>query len=398
MKLFHAFPRPPHRKDAAGMVIRYPPSEADRWKALEILRLILTHGLLCTPEKLKLYPNYNTENKEKQECLHAKKHHDEIVQSRACFTLVDTLELSKEYQLSEGRSASHGAHVDLFGEFAIGLDPVEARALGVMPTVYYYRHDMSDPTFPSAFTKTAGLGAQIVERLDEIRSLFSVLSYIEAKATAGTINDVVFPGPEVLKSMGIQVRYESKIAAELAKINGEDASLVFRLFNTDRVPAWNLVDFVEIMLSLYQTTDSTIEDAPLAFFQQREWRLVHHMMAGLRWFGLGNHPAYRNPLAGEFANAILDIKDFLCRDFHHKGGGSMTWFLNHCWVLVGTAQLRFRDFVREIVVPEAFCKHAKAILDSLTFASASPVITPLPPRWKITTERGIPRIVQSLDS
>lgn len=392
MKLFHAFPRPPHRTGAAGRVVRESPTDEDRRNGLEILRLILTHGLLCTPEKFKLYPNYNTENEEKQRCLAANKHHDEIVQSRACFTLVDTLELCKEYELSQGQTTRDAAHIDLFGEFAIGLDPIEARAIGVMPTVYYYRHDISDP-----FTRTAGLGSQVVERLDEIRSLFSILSYIEAKSNAAPEDDMVFPPPEKLKSMGIFVRYQNDIEMELARIKAEDAALVLRLFNTDRVPAWNLVDFVEIMLSLYQTTDSTIEDAPLAFFQQREWRLVHHMMEGLRWFGLGTHPAYRNPLAGDFASDILEIKDFVRRTSPAKREDHLIWVFNNSWVLVGTTERRFRDFVREIVVPESLCKQAKAIVDSLPFASTRPAITPLPPRWRIATEGGVPRIVQTAD-
>jgi hypothetical protein len=392
MKLFHAFPRPPHRMDSAGRIVRDRPTEDDRQKGFEILRLILTHGLLCTPEKFKLYPNYNTENKEKQRCLQANKHHDEIIQSRACFTLVDTMELSKEYELSQDRYTQHTAHIDLFGEFAIGLDPIEARELGVMPTVYFYRHDISDP-----FMITAGLGSQIIERLDEIRCLFSVLSYIEAKANAEEEDDTFFLSPEKLKSMGILVRYQNDIEALLAKLRQEDAAFVFRLFCTDRVPAWNLVDFVEIMLSLYQTTDSTIEDAPLAFFQQREWRLVHHMMEGLRWFALGNHPADRDPRANYFRSAKEEIKNFL-HSVSSQKGKDLTWFLNHCWVLVGTEELHFRNFVREIVVPENFFKDAKSIVDSLPFDLAPPVITPLPPRWRITTENGIPRIVQTTHS
>jgi hypothetical protein len=385
MKLFHAFPRPPHHLDPAGRMVRDPPTEADRRKGLEILRLILTHGLLCTPEKFKLYPNYHTENKEKLKFLQANTHHDEIVQSRACFTLMDTLELT------QSQPTRDAAHIDLFGEFAIGLDPIEARAFGITPTVYYYRHDLGNPAF-----RTAGLGAQIVERLDEIRSVFSILSYIEANANAGE-DDTAYPPPEKLRSMGIHVRYQSEIEAELAKLKARDAALIFRLFNTDRVPAWNLVDFIEIMLSLYQTTDSTLENAPLAFFHEKEWRLVHHMMTGLIWFGLDKHPARRNPWATEFESDIRNIRNFI-RRATQKNEDHLTWFLSHCWVLAGTEQLHFRDFVREIVVPEGFCKDARRIVDSLPFASARPVITPVPPRWRISSEGGIPSIVQNAGS
>jgi hypothetical protein len=91
--------------------------------------------------------------------------------------------------------------------------------------------------------------------------VFSVLSYVEGKAKAGEGDDLNFPPPEDLKRLGIRVRYQREIEAELEKIDIQNAKMIFRLFNTDRVPAWNLLDFVEIMLSLYQTTDSTMEDA-----------------------------------------------------------------------------------------------------------------------------------------
>ena len=391
MKLFHAFPRPPHQTDSFGRVVRDKPTEEGNRKGLEILRLILTHGLLCTPEKFKLYPNYNTENKEKRDCLRAKSHHDEIVQSRACFTMVDTVELTKQCELSQGHSKHYSAHTDLFGEFAIGIDPIRARALGIMPTVYYYRYDIEQPV-----TTMAGLGAQIVERLDEIRSLFSILSYIEAKANARADNfdDLTFPTPELLQSMGIRVRYEGGIERELTKIKAKEASAIFRFFDTDRVPAWNLVDFVEIMLSLYQTTDSTIEDAPLAFFQQKEWRIVHHMMEGLRWFGLGNHPIRRNPLVGEFAKAVSEIKNFVRMASPKKDEEHLAWFFDNCWVLAGTEEFRFRDFVNEIVVPESCYEEAKNLVNSLSFSFGHPIVTPLPPKWKIIIENGAPKVVQ----
>lgn len=361
--------------------MREPPTDDDRRKALEVLRLILTHGLLCTPEKFKLYPNYATENEEKLKFLRAKTHHDEIVQSRACFTLLNTLELT------EGHETREAAHIDLFGEFAIGLDPLEARELGIAPTVYYYRHDMG-----AGSRRTAGLGSQIVERLDEIRSVFSVLSYIEAQANSG-IDNVAFPSAEKLKEMGIHVKFQKDIEAALARLTAPEAALIFRLFNTDRVPAWNLVDFIEIMLSLYQTTDSTIEDAPLAFFHQREWRLVHHMMPGLIWFGLGSQSHRRDPWAQEFRNDRREIRKFIS-GASHKSESDLAWYFNHSWVLAGTETRQFRDFVRQVVVPEAFCQAARDLVESIPFASAPPEITPLPARWRIVTERGVPRITQ----
>ena len=387
MKLFHAFRRPRHRKDQDGKLIRDPVTDADREKSFEILQLILKYGLLCTPENFGLYPNYNTQNKQKKEFLKNKKPHEEFVQSRACFTLVDTRELSQAYKLGKGDNNEYVTHTELFGEFAIGLDPVEARELGILPTVYYYRHDLGHSLNPMA-----GLGWQIIERLDEARTVFSVLSYLESWDNKGP-DDLSYPSQERLKEMGILIRYQPEIEEELKKLKTREAKLIMRLFDTDRVPAWNLVDFIQILLSLYQCTDSTIQDAPLAFFQQREWRLVHHMNRHLRWFGLGNHKPYRNPRALEFAGEIKALKEFLEGVGGKRSKAATEWFLSYCWVLAGTLNLNFRDYVREIVVPATYVERAQDLVNSLEFASKRPQVIPLAPKWRIETENGAPRII-----
>ena len=387
MKLFHAFPRPSHTKDVAGAAIRSKPTGEDRANGLKILELMLRNGLLCTPETFKLYPNYNTTNVEKKVFLDPLTHHDKVVQSRACFTLLDTLELAKEYEVSGGGEQRYASHADLFGEFAIGLDPIEARELGIMPTVYYYRQDIEN-------SRLAGLGSQIIERLDEMRNLFSVISQIEAKAHKG--KEVPgLPTISELEEMGVQVRHQKDIKAGLDNLSEADATFFFRILNTDRVPACNLADFVEIMLSLYQTTDSTIEKAPLAFFNQKEWRLVHHMMAGLVWYGMGDHPSMRDPLAEFFGDQREEIDHFIRKNFSNRSEGKVkgpSWFLNNSWVLSGREEKHFRDFVREIIVPKGYEKAAQSIVDSLYHGNTRPEIKTLPKRWRIVTENDIPRI------
>jgi hypothetical protein len=388
MQLFHAFPRPARRSgaNADGSAI----IGIERQKGLEILRMILTHGLLCTPEKFELYPNHHTENARKLEFLKAHQPHDKITASRGCFTLVDAADLSKEYRISTSGDDRFAAHADLFGEFAIGIDPIEARTIGVLPAVYYYRHDLI-----SQASKVAGLGSQIVERLDEIRNVFAVLSYIEGRAHQSFADDESFPPPEVLAHLGIRVRHQDEIEAELETLGEKSAEYIFKLFNTDRVPAWNLFDFIEIMLSLYQTTDSTLEDAPLAFFQQREWRLIHHNTMGLKWVGLGEHTQRRNPLAPLFRNDIEKLRSYIRQNLAWMDESKLKTFFDHCWVLSGTEDRHFRDFVREIVIPEDFCKEAEAIVASLPFVGDRPVIRPLRPRWRIVHDSGYPEIIHS---
>jgi hypothetical protein len=383
MKLFHAFPRPKHRIENGKKILTSISRVEASKKGLEILKLILECGLLCTPERFRLYPNYATENPEKKAILNQGGNHDEIVQSRACFTLAESIDLSKEY-VTALNGKSYTSHSESFGEFAIGLDPIEAREFGVLPTVYFYRQDI----FSSA-RRTAGLGAQIVERLDEIRTVFSILSFIEAKANSGgNEHPQVFPSEQILREMGIGIKYQDKILKQLHSLKLEEAKAVYDLFDSDRSPAWNLVDFLKIMLSLYQTTDSTIDDSPLAFFHQREWRLVHHMMSGMNWFSLGSHPMYRDHLVPEFRDARNTIKKFLER----QASALPASYYNNCWVFSGTSKIPFRNFIKEIVVPEECVVDAGKLVDSFSFLSEKPSITVLPVKWRIKLEDGKPTI------
>jgi hypothetical protein len=394
MKLFHAFPRPRRRTSSFRKDGASGSEDEERESGLAVLSLILKHGLLCTPERFGLYANFSTENTSKQECLKENKPYTQIVQSRACFTLSDATELSKEYQVSPILPNDHVTHVDLFGEFAIGLDPIEARKLNIMPVVYYYRHDHQPAAsfgLPIGMKKS-GLAAQMVERLDELRNLMAVLSYVETAAHPAGGRDWEFPSREWLTQQGIRVIYEEQVERALAGLGTEQAATVYRLFDTDRPPAWNIFDFLQMMLSIYQTSDSTIAEAPLAFFQQREWRLIHHMMQGQIWFSLGKHDEKKNPFAKQFASESREIENHLRNSRDQQAKINWDEYLKHAWVYWGDDQYQFRDYIREIVVPEPYAKRASALLAGLTFRRTPPVITVLPDRWRLVFDSGIPKV------
>ncbi len=388
MKLYHAFPRP-RRVGATGPEGRH----RDRETGFAVLELILRHGLLCTPEWFPFYPNGRTENPEKARCVRENRPHDKIVQSRACFTLSEADELSKEYRVGPGSRPV--THTDLFGEFAIGLDPIEARALNLAPVTYYYRHHFADAG-PHAGGPMAGLAAQFVERLDELRALVASLSHVEAIAHPDGGRDWEFRPRSWLDRVGIRPLHEAAVGTALDGLTQDQAAQVYRLFDTDRLPAWNLYDFVLMMLFLYQTTDSTFENAPLAFFQQREWRLVHHMMADQKWFGLATHDRERNPFAEVFHAATARVRACLDAGRPNWDAEHRTWFLNHSWVLAGVGpesdHVPFREFVREIVVPETCVTRVEKLVQSVGFRRP-PVVTPLPPRWRLVRDGPLPRVV-----
>ncbi|MCK1574070.1 hypothetical protein [Bradyrhizobium sp. 174] len=365
-KLYHAFPRPPSgRPDAltASGTIN---------GGLQVLSLILSHGLLCMPERFSLFSDPSSEREEKRALLSANCPQDEIYQSRACFSLLDLPELSQQIELRPSEVGPRKptvifSHADLFGQFAIGLDPLEARNIGVLPAVYYYRAKSAE--------LRESLSSQIVYRLDEIRTVLKILSFIEARAN---LKDLTVPNYERLTEIGMVPKYEKDVFQRLTDLSTRDARMIFELFNTDRVAGWNLVDFLTMLLSLYQNADSTIDSEPLAFFHQREWRLIHHMREGLGWFSLGQNEYYADSNASRFRRSKVAIRSFLKTRMGTLDENKMRRF----WVLAEVEGRPFRDLVREIVVPEE-CEHeARLLVARHTFLS-EPIVSTLPRSWRL---------------
>jgi len=350
--LFHAFPRAKPRGDADPAA-----------RGMSILQMILTHGMLCTPERFGVYADPQAERPEKRLASAQGRPYASIMQSRACFTLMDRHEL---FVANDG----FGSHAGLFGPFAIGIDPVRARPLGICPVVYYYRHvNRGAGVRDGSDGDIAGLGMQIVSRLMEISNVFAILSRIEAAAhpTADWALSA-----RMLDELDVGPKFEPLAMRRLAALDERAARRLLSYFDTDRVPAWNVVDFLQMLMSFYQTADSTLDGTPLAFFNQREWRLVHHERQGLGWIALGEQPSYRSPNSMQTAAARDELVSFLSRG--RAGGDSDAEYLRHCWVLRSIDGLHFREFVREIVVPAECVADAHALLDRHEFAGPRPIV------------------------
>jgi len=112
-RFYHCFPRAPSNASLSTC-------DLDEI-GLKILEQILRFGLLLTPEELEIPPNPLSDLDTPPLTR--------IIQRRACFTLVSREELYE------------GPIIRQFGEFAIALDSHEARELGIVPTLYYYKPD-----------------------------------------------------------------------------------------------------------------------------------------------------------------------------------------------------------------------------------------------------------------
>jgi hypothetical protein len=187
----------------------------------------------------------------------------------------------------------------------------------------------------------------MIHRLKELRELLILLATIERSIT---VDDFTLPGEEILRALGLTLPFEDGIMRKIYGLAPDERERIFQLFNIDRELALNLVSFTEMMLSLYQETDSTIDGQVLAFYQQREWRLIHHMRVGMTWYCLGNQPEFRNPLA---ADRQLEIRQLRENMGILTGRRLDEEYFRHCWVLEEVDSEPIKEYVTGIVAPGA---------------------------------------------
>lgn len=314
MLLYHAFPRKGADRGAEIETLQM---------GVDILASIMSYGLILTPETLNLPkdPHAPESGEPPRTCF---------AQERACFTLVSREDLRMP-RLARHSYGDPTSHADLFGEFAIGLDPVRARRLGVVPVMYFYEDD-----------GYANMSRELLFRLRDLRTLTVALARIEGR---GVMPERDVRSEKELLEMGIVLEGEPRVAARLDMLEPDAARHVHELLDTNRVPAWNLVEWIDIALNLFQTADSRTIPGSLAYFQQREWRIV-------RLFGehvachLLQTPATINDdsFASVRASLRAQLQEINPNFFDDRR-------LNGSSLLSGAGGKPFFDFVDEIVCP-----------------------------------------------
>ncbi len=282
-------------------------------------------------------------------------------QTRACFTHCSFSELAEAkvdafFCSHEGEDAEvvrkSASHFDLFGSFAIAIDPLEARRIGVMPAMYFYSFPDIDDTGPE----------DLLRRLSETRQTLLALHMLEE--IAGNVEIPFLHSPyeqerSSSKELGLVVDDENarKVLENTRRFRARKslAGLQF-----DRRTYWQLVDKIEYLLGLFQNTDSTIEESPLAFFEQREWRLPYNSQVNTTWFSLGEHPKIRDPNYERFAEPRREILKIVQGTNGRKASLSE---LKATWVLNSVDGKPFSQLIRRIVCPEQCFKRTKALVD-----------------------------------
>ena len=285
-----------------------------------------------TPECLIIPPNLRASQITKDESVTVFK------QIRACLTLVDREELwvVSARDISGSKTKSHA---DLFGEFAIGLDPIEARSLGATPVIYFYRG-----------LDGANVSMEILYNLWELRSLAIAVARIEAKAERRNYE----VSEEVLDDYGYVLKDDPAVERRINNLSKARAGEVLECLETVRRPAWNMVDLIESTLDFRQTADSRSSDTSLEYFQQREWRITRVLARHLGCYNL----ALENGRDGDESEISLHEKRAI-RDRIRAVNADFftTELLNESSLMWGTKSdgveegRRFFDFVRELICP-----------------------------------------------
>lgn len=334
--LYHAFPRHVSRRRARERQTAWRRDLHDA-VGLEILRSILLEGILLTPEVLEIpaNPRANDSRVYRQ------------TQTRACFTTCTVNELNVPSE------DSHAAH---FGEFAIGLDALDGREIGIVPTIYFYRQATGEERTDNPVRQESGYSHQLLYRLLEIGELLKVLAYVEADSDWKRRMTT-----DQLRSAGITLDQRPDIRSACERLHKANrlSELHTMLFATERVPIWNLIDAIKIILDLFQTVDSRDSGLVLAHFRQREWRLLNVNPSLESVTDLDVMPLTHS-LDGPVARCLSSI-DRILRHTPFQVERSDAFF-RAAWIGRKFADRRFSSFIRQVIVPERVRDEAIRIL------------------------------------
>jgi len=236
MYLYHSFPRM-QRKDGS---LRKNSSDS----GLNILRSMISDGLLLFPEEL--------DYKEKNEDLFLRKDH-----RRASFTVLNETELKN--------------HCSTFGKFTIGIQQIDARLLGILPTIYIYK-SLIDRDIQELDVVDGGLAQLLMVRLQEIFEVFSTIAFYETRGY-GHEDDYYYSETALEKLGYFPTKENLKKIKRIKKYSQKKSRDLIEQLPDNRVPAQDTAGFIKILMSLIQYAESDTE-TNLNYYRQREWRMI----------------------------------------------------------------------------------------------------------------------------
>ncbi|PKM37564.1 MAG: hypothetical protein CVV06_05115 [Gammaproteobacteria bacterium HGW-Gammaproteobacteria-10] len=332
---------------------------------LLMLETTLRDGLLLTPEKIKI------ERAPESKAARSGQRFSELKQTRASFALMSLEEL----KMPNSNSPNLNSHLEVFGDFAIGLDPSSSRALDISPVHYYYGRDPDD-RYPMI--------ASILSSLIEMRELLSTLARLEERLWRNrrtmTEEQIEYydafhrANIDLLDRFGKEFNY---LLEQREKVDLDALEAVFNCFPTDRRKLGYLVGSIDLLAGLLQTVDSRSLKVPMYYYSQKEWRLTQVMNETLVGYPLGyslsrEYPEVK-PHRKQKKSIVKEVGELI-------GIPATLDWMNECFVVVGTTNgnRKFRDFVKVVVCPQKARGEVEKICDRLDWRMGAPVIETVP--------------------
>lgn len=312
--LYHSFPRPRCEENGTG-------DQADRLSlGIAQLELMATFGFLLTPETLKIPPYSVGEQPHKYR------------QVRGCFTLIERHDLwRKQFGHESGVSKSHS---DLYGVFAVGIDPIKARRFAVAPVSYFYPTEGATVTADATGVINAtNLTVELLRNLWELRSLAVVIALLEEKKGGGSET----------RNMSGGCLFDAERSA-IDSLSDQCVARVMRAIypKTSRVrrkSAFALSETIELALCFFQKTGPC--SGSLDYFREREWRI----------------PKVRDR-DGRIVMKSMSSDDATVKEMRRRMGAAALWgrlgvALNECVLFERCEEDSFFAFVEEVICPVA---------------------------------------------
>ena len=350
--LYHCFPRRPYGLISDGV----PLTEAEEELGMQVLESIFRFGLLLKPEDA--FDPITVEGN-KVEQVGPSEH------PRCCFTENDFNGISSpEVKFSNGLRS----HLDIFGSFAIGIENTVGRLLGINPCNYYYRSsdDFEDPNLRA-------LSEHLLETLGQVKNTLVLLSEIEAIANPDDDHPKSgnFVQREKLKLIGVNYENERRrkvdeIAKALDELSIGDAKKIEETLLHTHYPFWYLSQQITFLTHLFQNADSQKNRRELAYYAQREWRLVRFFHGNLRFLPVSAQPDEIISLSDEETEVIelfLETVPDLSNSFRQVYGRQIN--LEGSWLFFRSGDFDIREFVSEIIVPSRFEKDVTGTVEQL---------------------------------
>lgn len=320
---------------------------------LEILRSTLSDGLLLTPETV---PVARLPGSEQENASPA-----EVQQSRACFTLSTLDNLSKPNQFL-GYS-----HLEVFGNWGFGLDPIASRDFEMCPVTYFYGPDPAQRNYP--------LISANVHALLEVRELLCQLTLLEAKQD-------LFDNPDssryrevqpFFQEAGVELRFQpserySMLRRRREALSADQIRPVLECLHTDKRPLWELVEGIDLISGLFQTADSSSLGASMYYYSQMEWRITKSLSPTFLGAPLFGDLELKNERLRDLVDDAHNNKIASVLEVCGIHGEPMRLELEQCYLVIGSilTKRRFRDYVDVILCPKLKVSEVQTVVAQIS--------------------------------